>query len=142
MGLEVVYPKPKRSTSHPEHKGFPYLLSGMAMARCNQVWSTDIIMYSRLHNGFGYLLAIMDGYSRYVLTWAFSTTLEAEFCVAALPELLERAHCEIFTSEQSSQFPTRRVTELVLAKNLPVSMEGRGRVFDNIFVERLWRTGK
>jgi len=141
MGLEAVYPKPKLSTSHPEHKVFPYLLRGVPITRCNQVWSTDIT-YIRLTQGFVYLMAIMDWYSRYVLTWAFSTTLEAEFCIEALAELLERSHCEIFNSDQGSQFTPTRFTELLLAQDIQVSMDGRGRVFDNIFVERLWRTVK
>ena len=141
MGLAAVYPKPKLSTSHPEHQVFPYLLRGLRITRCNQVWSTDIT-YIRLHKGFVYLMAIMDWHSRYVLTWALSTTLEAEFCIEVLAELLERSHCEIFNSDQGSQFTTRRFTNLLLAKDIQVSMDGRGRVFDNIFVERLWRTVK
>ena len=141
MGVEAVYPKPKLSTSHPEHQVFPYLLRGVAITRCNQVWSTDIT-YIRLQKGFLYLMAVMDWHSRYVLTWALSTTLEAEFCIEALAELLERSQCEIFNSDQGSQFTTPRFTDLLLAKDIQVSMDGRGRVFDNIFVERLWRTVK
>ena len=141
MGLEAVYPKPKLSTSHPEHKVFPYLLRGVAITRCNQVWSTDIT-YSRLKKGFIYLMVVLDWHSRYVLTWALSTTLEAEFCIEALAELLEQSHCEIFNSDQGSQFTTPRFTDILLAKDIQVSMDGRGRVFDNIFVERLWRTVK
>lgn len=141
MGLEAVYPKPKLSTSHPKHKVFPYLLRGVPITRCKQVWSTDITS-SRLTKGFVSLMAMLDWYSRYVLTWAFSTTLEAEFCIEALAELLERSHCEIFNSDQGSQFTPTRFTELLLAQDIQVSMDGRGRVFDNIFVERLWRTVK
>jgi len=139
MGLEAVYPKPKLSLSHPDHKVFPYLLRGVAITRSNQVWSTDIT-YIRLRHGFVYLMAIMDWYSRSVLTWALSPTLEAEFCIQALAELLERAHCEIFNSDQGSQFTTTRFTNLLLAQDIKVSMDARGRVFDNIFAERLWRT--
>ncbi len=141
MGLEAVYPKPRLSMSHPEHKVFPYLLRGIAITRCNQVWSTDIT-YIRLNHGFVYLMAIIDWHSRYVLTWAISPTLEAQFCIDALAELLERTQCEIFNSDQGSQFTTTRFTDVLLAKDIQVSMDGRGRVFDNIFVERLWRTVK
>ena len=141
MGLEAVYPKPKLSTRHPEHKVFPYLLKGVTITHCNQVWSTDIT-YIRLQKGFLYLMAVLDWHSRYVLTWALSPTLEAEFCIEALAELLERAQCEVFNSDQGSQFTTKRFTDILLAKDIQVSMDGRGRVFDNIFVERLWRTVK
>lgn len=98
--------------------------------------------YIRLRHGFVSLMAIMDWYSRSVLTWALSPTLEAAFCMHALAELLERAHCEIFNSDQGSQFTTTRFTNLLLAQDIKGSMDGRGRVFDNIFVERLWRTVK
>jgi putative transposase len=117
MGLEAVYPKPKLSLRHPEHKVFPYLLRGVAITRCHQVWSTDMT-YIRLAQGFVYLMAIMDWYSRSVLTWALSPTLEVEFCIQALTELLERARCEIFNSDQGSQFTTIRFTDVLLAKNI------------------------
>ena len=141
MGLEAVYPKPKLSEANPQHKVFPYLLNGLDIHRCNQVWSTDITSI-RLAKGFVYLMAIMDWYSRYVLNWALSTTLEAEFCIDALNETLEGARCEIFNTDQGSQFTTPRFTDPLLAKGIQVSMDGRGRALDNIFVERLWRSVK
>jgi putative transposase len=141
MGLEAVYPKPKLSQPHPEHKLFPYLLRGVMIERCNQVWSTDIT-YIRLEKGFVYLMAIMDWYSRYVLNWALSTTLEADFCIEALCETLEQSRCEIFNTDQGSQFTTCRFTDRLLDKGIQVSMDGRGRALDNIFVERLWRSVK
>lgn len=111
------------------------------MTHCTQGWSTAIT-YIRLHKGFVDRMAIIDWYSRYVLPWALSPTREAAFCIEAGAELLERAHCEIFNSDQGSQFTTPRVTNLLLAQDIQVSMDGRGRVFANIWVERLWRTVK
>jgi putative transposase len=141
MGLETVYPKPKLSQANPEHKVFPYLLRTLPIERCNQVWSTDIT-YIRLKHGFVYLMAIIDWYSRYVLKWALSTTLEADFCIIALNEALETSQCEIFNTDQGSQFTTHRFTQPLLDKGIRVSMDGRGRALDNIFVERLWRSVK
>jgi len=141
MGLEAVYPKPKLSQANPEHKIFPYLLRNVSIARCNQVWSTDIT-YIRMKHGFVYLMAIIDWYSRYVLNWALSTTLEADFCIEALTEALDSSYCEIFNTDQGSQFTTHRFTGPLLAKGIQVSMDGRGRALDNIFVERLWRSVK
>lgn len=141
MGLEAIYPKPKLSQSNPEHKIFPYLLRGLAIERCNQVWSTDIT-YIRLEKGFVYLMAIIDWYSRYVLNWALSTTLEADFCIEALSATLAHSQCEIFNTDQGSQFTTNRFTKPLLDKGIQVSMDGRGRALDNIFVERLWRSVK
>ncbi len=141
MGLEAVYPKPKLSQANPEHKVFPYLLNGLDIHRSNQVWSTDIT-YIRLEKGFVYLMAIMDWYSRYVLNWALSTTLEADFCIDALNDTLEGTRCEIFNTDQGSQFTTSRFTGPLLDKGIQVSMDGRGRALDNLFVERLWRSVK
>lgn len=141
MGLEAVYPKPKLSQPNPDHKIFPYLLRGLIVDRCNQVWSTDIT-YIRLERGFLYLMAIIDWYSRYVLNWALSTTLEADFCIEALSETLAQARCEIFNTDQGSQFTTHRFTDPLLDKGVKVSRDGRGRALDNIFVERLWRSVK
>ena len=141
MGLEAVYPKPNLSRKHPDHKVFPYLLRGLDINRCNQVWSTDIT-YIRLERGFVYLMAIIDWHSRYVLNWALSTTLEADFCIEALAETLEGSQCEIFNTDQGSQFTTTRFTDPLLEKGIQVSMDGRGRALDNIFVERLWRSVK
>ena len=141
MGLEAVYPKPNISQPNPEHQVFPYLLRGLAIERCNQVWSTDIT-YIRLAHGFVYLMAVIDWYSRYVLGWALSTTLDADFCIEAVGELLESQHCEIFNTDQGAQFTTPRFTQPLLDRRIKVSMDGRGRALDNIFVERLWRSVK
>jgi len=141
MGLESVYPKPKLSQTNPEHTFFPYLLRNLSIERCNQVWSTDIT-YIRMRHGFVYLMAIIDWYSRYVLNWALSTTLEADFCIVALNETLDTSQCEIFNTDQGSQLTTHRFTGPLLDQGIQVSMDGRGRALDNIFVERLWRSVK
>ena len=141
MGLEAVYPKPNLSKANLEHKKFPYLLRDLKIIRCDQVWSTDIT-YIRLQKGFVYLVAIIDWYSRYVLNWRISTTLEADFCIETLEETLAQGHCEIFNTDQGSQFTTNRFTDLLTARNIKVSMDGKGRALDNIFVERLWRSVK
>ena len=141
MGLEAIYPKPNLSKPNSEHKIYPYLLRDFNINRKDQVWSTDIT-YIRLNKGFCYLMAIIDWYSRYVLNWSLSTTLEAEFCVEALAELLEHSGCEIFNTDQGSQFTSPRFTDPLLEKGIKISMDGRGRALDNIFVERLWRTVK
>lgn len=141
MGLEAVYPKPNTSQPNPEHQVFPYLLRGVVVERCNQVWSTDIT-YIRLARGFVYLMAVIDWYSRYVLGWALSTTLDADFCIELVGELLENQQCEIFNTDQGAQFTTPRFTQPLLDKQVKVSMDGRGRALDNIFVERLWRSVK
>ena len=141
MGLEAIYQPPNASEPHPDHRVFPYLLRGLVIQRCNQVWSTDIT-YIRLAQGFVYLMAVIDWYSRYVLGWALSTTLEANFCIETVGELLEHSHCEIFNTDQGAQFTTSRFTQPLLEKQIKVSMDGRGRALDNIFVERLWRSVK
>lgn len=141
MGLEAIYPKPNLSRNNPEHKIYPYLLKGVAIERKNQVWSTDIT-YIRLQKGFVYLVAIIDWYSRYVLEWELSTTLESGFCIDVLKRALNKGSCEIFNTDQGSQFTTPKFTSLLLDKGILVSMDGRGRALDNIFVERLWRTVK
>ena len=141
MGLEAIYPRTNLSKANLEHKIYPYLLRHMAITRCNQVWSTDIT-YVRLRQGFVYLMAIIDWHSRYVLNWKISTTLEAEFCIEALKETLKHGKCEIFNTDQGSQFTSNRFTEPLLAAGIKISMDGRGRALDNIFVERLWRTVK
>ncbi len=141
MGLEAVYQKPNLSQPNAENTIYPYLLRNVAIERCNQVWSCDIT-YIRLQHGFVYLLAVIDWYSRYVLDWSLSTTLEADFCIETVGRLLGRSHCEIFNTDQGSQFTTPRFTEPLLTKGVKVSMDGRGRALDNIFVERLWRTVK
>ena len=141
MGLEAVYQKPDTSQPNPEHKIYPYLLRGLSIDRCDQVWSTDIT-YVRLAAGFVYLMAVIDWHSRYVLGWALSTTLDADFCIEAVGRLLDGRRCEIFNTDQGAQFTSPRFTQPLLDKGVRVSMDGRGRALDNIFVERLWRTVK
>lgn len=141
MGLETIYPKPNLSKQNPENKVYPYLLRNLPIVRVNQVWSTDIT-YIRLKKGFAYLMAIIDWHSRYVLNWHVSTTLEADFCIETLVETLATANCEIFNTDQGSQFTTKRFIEPLLERGIKVSMDGRGRALDNIFVERLWRSVK
>lgn len=141
MGLEAIYQKPNLSKNNPEHKIYPYLLRDYKIERKNQVWSIDIT-YIRMNSGFCYLVAIIDWYSRYVLNWALSTNMEADFCIDTLSEVLEISQCEIFNTDQGSQFTSPRFTKLLLDKNIKISMDGRGRALDNIFVERLWRSVK
>ena len=143
MGLMAIYPKRKNlSKPHPEHKIYPYLLKGLDVYFPNQVWCTDIT-YIRLRAGFVYLIAVMDWYSRYVLSWRVSNSLDASFCVEALQDALLYYDCpEIFNTDQGSQFSSEAFTEVLLAKEIQISMDGRGRAFDNIFIERLWRTVK
>ena len=141
MGLEAIYPKPRLSLGGPGHKIYPYLLSGVPIERINQVWSTDIT-YIRLRHGFVYLTAVMDWYSRYVLSWEISVTMETSFCVTALDWALRRGKPEIFNTDQGAQFTSCDFTKRLLDEGIQISMDGRGRVFDNIFVERLWRTIK
>jgi putative transposase len=141
MGLETIYPKPRTSRSHPEHRVYPYLLRGMPITRVNQVWSTDIT-YIRLHSGFIYLVAVMDWFSRYVLSWAVSITMDVGFCLEALDQALEVAHPDIFNTDQGAQFTSLDFTGRLAASGIRISMDGRGRALDNVFVERLWRTVK
>jgi len=142
MGLEAIYPKPRLSVpGGPEHRIYPYLLRGMRIERPNQVWSADIT-YIRLAQGFVYLMAILDWFSRYVLSWSLSTTLDAWFCVQALREALRLARPEIFNTDQGSQFTGGDWIGELKAAGVTISMDGRGRAFDNIFTERLWRSVK
>jgi putative transposase len=141
MRLMAVYPKPRLSQPNAGAQLYPYLLTGMKIERSDQVWSTDIT-YVRLSQGFVYLVAIMDWYSRYVLSWEVSVTLDSHFCVSALERALIRTQPEIFNSDQGAQFTSLAFTEPLLARGILISMDGRGRVFDNIFVERLWRSMK
>ena len=142
MGLVGMAPGPNTSRAHPEHKVYPYLLRGVAVVRPNQVWSTDIT-YIRLAHGFVYLVAVIDWYSRKVLAWRVSNSMDAVFCVDCLEDAL-RSHGkpEIFNSDQGSQFTSDAFTEVLKRDGVVISMDGRGRVFDNIFVERLWRSVK
>ena len=142
MGLAGMAPGPNTSRAQPEHKVYPYLLRGVAVVRPNQVWSTDIT-YIRLRGGFVYLVAIIDWYLRRVLSWRISNSMEAAFCVDCLEEAL-RAHGkpEIFNSDQGSQFTSAAFTGVLNREGITLSMDGRGRAFDNIFVEQLWRSVK
>ena len=141
MGVEAIYPKPRLSQPGIGHKIYPYLLRDVKIERVDQVWSTDIT-YIRLWQGFVYLVAIMDWYSRYVLAWEVSVTLESSFCMSALERALIHAQPEIFNSDHGSQFTGLAFTEKLLEREIRISMDGRGRVFDNIFIERLWRSVK
>jgi len=142
MGLTGMAPGPNTSRPHPEHKVYPYLLRGVSVVRPNQVWSTDIT-YIRLARGFVYLVAIIDWYSRRVLSWRISNSMDALFCVDCLEEALRRhGQPEIFNSDQGSQFTSAAFTGVLEREGIVISMDGRGRVFDNIFVERLWRNVK
>lgn len=141
MNIQAIYPKPNLSKKRQEHKIYPYLLKDVKIDRPNFVWSTDIT-YIPVSHGFLYLVAIIDWYSRYVLSWCLSNTLDVTFCIYALEEALEKGCPEIFNSDQGSQFTSNEFTEMLLSKEIKISMDGRGRVFDNIFIERLWRTVK
>jgi len=141
MGLETIYQKPNTSKNNSEHKIYPYLLRGLDINKVNQVWSTDIT-YIRLNAGFVYLMAVIDWYSRYVLGWSLSTTLDADFCIDEVGRILNTQQCEIFNTDQGAQFTTPRFTEPLIAQDIKISMDGRGRALDNIFIERLWRTVK
>jgi len=144
LGLEAIYPKPRKNTSAPgkNHEKRPYLLSGLEIDRVDQVWCADIT-YIRLTHGFVYLVAVMDWYSRAVLSWELSTTLEAGFCVDALKKALATGRRpEIFNTDQGSQFTSEAFIKELAGRGISVSMDGKGRAFDNIMVERLWRTVK
>jgi putative transposase len=141
MGLEAVYPKPRTTRRAPDHKVYPYLLRNLAITRPDQVWSTDIT-YIPLRGGFLYLTAIMDWFSRYVIAWRLSNTLEGSFCIEALDEALATGRPEIFNSDQGSQFTALAFTRRLEDAGVQISMDGRGRAMDNVFVERLWRTVK
>lgn len=141
LGVEAVYPKPRLSQGGEGHKIHPYRLKGVEITRVNQVWSTDIT-YIRMAGGFVYLVAVMDWYSRYVLSWALSVTMELGFCVEALRRALRRGRPEIFNSDQGSQFTSEKFTGELEKRGITISMDGRGRCFDNIFIERLWRSLK
>jgi len=141
MGLEAIYRRPNTSKPAPGHKVHPYLLRGLAINRVNQVWAADIT-YIPMARGFLYLVAIMDWHSRYVLAWRLSNTLEVDFCVEALEEALSKGKPEIFNTDQGSQFTSEAFTGRLLEQGIQVSMDGKGRCMDNVFVERLWRSIK
>lgn len=142
MGLEGLAPKPNTSKPRKEHKKYPYLLKGLKIDRSNQVWSTDIT-YIPMERGFVYLVAIIDWYSRYVLSWRISNTLDTDFCIDALNDALSRhGKPEIFNTDQGSQFTSEEFTGVLKNNGIAISMDGKGRWVDNVFVERLWRSLK
>ena len=142
MGLTAIYPGPKTSQPNPEHRIYPYLLRGLVIDRPNQVWCTDIT-YIRLKRGFVYLVAVMDWYSRKVLSWRLSNSLDSHFCVEALEEALSRyGKPEIFNTDQGAQFTSAVFTDVLKHHEIRISMDGKGRWMDNVFIERLWRSVK
>jgi putative transposase len=141
LRLRSVAPGPHTSRPHPEHKIYPYLLRDMKITQPQQVFSTDIT-YIRLQHGFVYLVAIIDWYSRFVMDWQLSISLEADFCIETLKRTLQHSRCDIFNTDQGSQFTSKGFTDILLAHKIKISMDGKGRALDNIFVERLWRSVK
>jgi putative transposase len=141
VGLEAIYPKPRTSVPGTVEQRYPYLLGGMRIERCNQVWSCDIT-YIRMPRGFIYLMAVIDWFSRYVLSWEISVTLDTNFCLEALDRALHVATPEIFNTDQGVQFTSAEFTNRLKAADIRISWDGRGRALDNIFVERLWRSVK
>lgn len=141
MGLQAVYPKPRTSIPAQGHKVYPYLLRDMAITRPNEVWSADIT-YIRMLRGFMYLVAIIDWYSRYVVAWQLSNSLDGRFCLDALNSALVQGTPNIFNTDQGVQFTALAFTSRLKEANIRISMDGRGRALDNVFVERLWRTVK
>ena len=141
MGLKAIYRRPRTSQPAPGNKIYPYLLSGVEITRPNQVWAADIT-YIPMARGFLYLVAIIDWYSRYVLAWRLSNTLDAGFCVEALEEALRKGRPEIFNTDQGAQFTGEAFTGLLEQHGVRISMDGKGRYSDNLFIERLWRTVK
>ena len=141
MGLEAIYPRPNTSLAAKAHKIYPYLLRGVEIVRPNHVWSTDIT-YIPMDSGFMFLVAVLDWYSRYVLSWRLSNTLDTEFCLEALDAAMKRGQPDIFNTDQGAQFTCTDFTGRLNGAGVKISMDGRGRALDNIFVERLWRTVK
>ena len=142
MGLEAIYQKPNTSQGHPDHKVYPYLLRGLSIERPNQVWCADIT-YIPMARGFVYLVAVMDWFSRRVLSWRLSITMEAELCVEAVQEALAaHGRPEIFNTDQGVQFTSAGFVDELEAVGVRISMDGKGRFLDNIFIERLWRSLK
>ena len=141
MGIEAIYQKPKTTIRCPEHRVYPYLLRDVEVTHRDHVWSTDIT-YIPLRHGFMYLVAVMDWYSRHVLSWRLSNSLETSFCIEALEEALSQGKPEIFNTDQGVQFTSVAFTSLLKTHEVSISMDGRGRALDNVFIERLWRTVK
>ena len=141
MGLKAIYPKPNLSKPYPGHKTYPYLLRGVEIEKINQVWSTDIT-YIPMRNGFLYLTAVIDWYSRYVLAWRLSNSLDGVFCREVLQEALMKGKPDMFNTDQGAQYTCIEFTKILLDAEIKISMDGRGRALDNVWVERLWRTVK
>ncbi len=141
MGIEAIYPKPNLSVANKQHKKFPYLLRGLVVDRSDQAWAADIT-YIPLIKGFGYLFAIIDWFSRYVVEWELSNLLDTEFCMEALNRSLCEKSPEIFNTDQGVQFTSGQFTGKLEEKGIRISMDGKGRALDNVFIERLWRTVK
>ena len=141
MRIEAIYPKPKLTKRNAEHKVYPYLLRGVNIEKNDHVWSTDIT-YIRIGNGFVYLTAVIDWYSRYVLSWRLSNSLENTFCIEVLEEALSISKPEIFNTDQGSQYTAANFLKILTDSNVKISMDSKGRALDNIFVERLWRSVK
>jgi len=142
MGLAAIHPGPKLSIPNPDHKIYPYLLRGVKIYKPNQVWSTDIT-YIPMRDGFFYLVAVVDWFSRYILSWRISNSLEGSFCRECLLEALDRFGMpDIFNTDQGAQFTALEFLEILLKREIQISMDGRGRALDNIWIERVWRTVK
>jgi putative transposase len=141
MGLEAIYPKKRLSCAEKSHRKYPYLLRNISIDHPNQVWSTDIT-YVRLSGGFAYLVAYIDWYSRFVLSYELSTTLDHQFCLSALSAALQFGTAEIHNTDQGSQFTCESFIQAVSNSGMKISMDGKGRALDNVFVERLWRSVK
>lgn len=142
MGIEAIYPKPKTSMANKQHKVYSYLLKDIRVERANQVWVTDIT-YIPMHRGYCYLVAIMDLYSRKILSWRLSNTMDTRFCIDALKEALRKyPKPEIFNTDQGSQFTSNDFTNILKAHDIQISMDGKGRWIDNVFIERFWRSLK
>jgi putative transposase len=137
MGIEATYPRPRTSEPHPDHRIYPYLLRDVVVSAADQVWSADIT-YVPMQHGFMYLVAILDWHSRYVLAWRLSNTLDSDFCVEALRAALRRGRPAIFNTDQGTQFTSRAFTGVLEEQGIAISMDGRGRALDNVFIERLW----
>ena len=141
MELRAIYRRPRASQPEPEHRVYPYLLRNARVTRPNQVWAADIT-YLPMARGFLYLVVVMDWHSRYVVAWRLSNTLEAGFCAEALTEALAQGRPEVFNTNQGSQFSSREFTKALQDRGVKISMDGKGRYADNVFVERLWRTAR
>jgi len=141
LGVEAIYPRKRLSYPDKEHQIYPYLLRDVSIDRPNMAWAADLT-YIRLKHGFVYLVAVMDLYSRYIVSWRISNTLETDFCCEALREALEKARPEYFNTDQGAQFTSRDFTSILKEEKIKISMDGKGRVIDNIFIERFWRTLK